>query len=193
MQRKLKIYKSSDILDPLKGKNLFLRPLEPSDLEILYAWENDHENWKVSQTLTPFSRSILQKYLDDSHLDLFQIRQLRLVIQLNKGNKPLGLIDIFDFDPFHQRAAIGILIGEKSDRQKGYAAESLKVLLEYCFSVLVLNQVYCNILESNERSHNLFMNAGFTQNGIKRSWIRTSKGWEDEIFYQLLRQEWLSR
>ena len=180
-------------MDSLKGKFLHLRPLEPNDLEILYSWENNPENWKVSQTLTPFSRKILTKYLEDSHLDIFQIKQFRLVIELTEGKKPIGLIDLFDFDPLHQRAGIGILIGDKSDRQKGYANEALSILLEYCFSILFLNQVYCNILETNEISHKLFSNAGFNHTGTKKSWIRTSEGWENEYFFQLLRHDWLSR
>ncbi len=180
-------------MNSLKGKNIQLRALENNDLEILYRWENDPENWKVSQTLTPFSRKLLKKYLDQAHLDLFQIKQLRLVIELEESHLPIGLIDLFDFDPFNQKAGIGILIGEKKEREKGYAREALKILLDYCFSILLLNQVYCNIMESNKTSQHLFTHAGFSLSGTKKSWIKTSSGWEDEHFFQLLSQDWLSR
>ncbi len=179
-------------MDTLEGKLLTLRPLEPSDLDILYLWENDPENWQVSQTITPFSKNVLQKYLESSSLDIFQIKQLRLVISLTESKRPIGFIDLFDFDPFHQRAGIGVLIGNKEDRDKGYAGEALDSLLNYCFSILMLNQVYCNILETNKISQNLFLKAGFVHNGTKKSWIRTNNGWLDEFHYQLLNQDWLS-
>jgi len=191
--KKLKTFKSSDNLKSLQGKKLILRALEQDDLEILYRWENDPENWEVSQTLTPFSRKLLNSYLEHAHLDLFQIKQLRLVIELQESGSPIGLIDIFDFDPFNLRAGLGVLIGEKSEREKGYAREALEILLNYCFSILLLNQVYCNILESNKISQNLFLHTGFSLSGTKKSWIKTSSGWEDEHFFQLLRQDWLSR
>ena len=180
-------------MNSLKGKNIQLRALETDDLEILYLWENDPDNWKVSQTLTPFSRKVLKKYLDHAHLDLFQIKQLRLVIEFGESRSPIGLIDLFDFDPFNQRAGVGILIGEKEEREKGYAREALKIFLDYCFSVLLLNQVYCNIMESNKKSQDLFIHAGFSLSGTKKIWIKTSSGWEDEHFFQLLSQDWLSR
>ena len=43
----------------LKGEYIQLRALEPSDLEVLYQWENDINIWKVSQTLAPFSKHVL--------------------------------------------------------------------------------------------------------------------------------------
>lgn len=176
----------------LQGDNLLLRPLETEDLGILYNWENDPGNWQVSQTITPFSKQLLKKYIENSHLDIFQVKQLRLVVSLKNTYQAVGLIDLFDFDPFHQRAGIGVLIGREEDRNKGYAGEALRILLDYCFNTLILNQVYCNILESNKSSQRLFINAGFEKTGTKKSWQRITSGWEDEHFFQLLRHTWLS-
>ena len=63
----------------LKGKSIFLRALEPSDIDFLYQLENEENLWEVSNTITPFSRFILEQYLENSHRDIFDIRQLRLV------------------------------------------------------------------------------------------------------------------
>lgn len=179
-------------METLEGKLITLRPLEPSDLDILYLWENNPENWQVSQTITPFSKKVLLKYLENSNLDIFQIKQLRMVICLSDTKRPIGFIDLFDFDPFHQRAGIGILIGDQEDRDKGYAGAALESLLNYCFSILMLNQVHCNILKSNDISQKLFLKAGFEHTGTRKSWIRSSNGWLDEYQYQLLHQDWLS-
>ena len=104
----------------LEGKLIQLRAPEPEDLECLYRWENDTEIWQVSNTLTPFSRYILKNYIESAHLDIYETRQLRFMIDaLSNGSeakKTIGTIDLFDFEPYHNRAGIGILIGEVSER-----------------------------------------------------------------------------
>ena len=177
-------------MEPLTGTRIRLRAIEPGDEDILFKWENDQNIWQVSNTLTPFSRHILRQFLDQAHLDIFQAKQLRLVIETTESEKPVGLIDLFDFDPQHQRAGIGILIGDTSEWGKGYAKDALKILLKYAFTVLLLNQVYCSIDESNTASLNLFKNAGFRITGIKEKWNRSFTGWSDEWFLQITLEDW---
>src|SRR6218665_468737 len=144
----------------LKNQYISLRSIDPSDIDVLYNWENDTDNWQVSNTQTPFSRFVLEKYITSSHEDIYTAKQLRLII-CDHENKPIGCIDLFDFDPNHLRAGIGILVADKSDRRKGYASEALKLLTDYCFTSLNLNQLYCNITTDNEASILLFQKHGF--------------------------------
>ncbi|MDM8158778.1 GNAT family N-acetyltransferase [Labilibaculum sp. K2S] len=168
----------------LEGKSIRLRALEPTDLKLLYKWENDSTIWEVSHTLKPFSIFILKQYLESSHLDIFETKQLRLVIELIETNTPIGLIDLFDFDPFHQRAGIGILINETENKNKGFASEALQILCNYAFSTLQVHQLYCNITASNEVSLRLFTKQGFEIIGNKKDWIRSKNGWIDEYSLQ---------
>ena len=177
-------------MEPLKGNRIRLRAIEPEDEDLLFKWENDQSIWQVSNTLAPFSRKILREYLAQAHLDIFQARQLRLVIETLEDALPVGLIDLFDFDPHHQRAGIGILIGESAEWGKGYAKDALKTLLNYVFKVLLLNQVYCSIDESNIASLNLFKDAGFRITGIKEKWNRSFTGWSNEWFLQITSDDW---
>lgn len=175
-----------------EGTRVRLRAIEPGDEDLLYRWENDQQFWQVSNTLTPFSRQVLREYLDNARLDIFQARQLRLVIETVESDKPVGLIDLFDFDPLHQRAGVGILIGDRSEWGKGYAREALRMLLQYSFTVLLLNQVYCSIDESNTASLKLFQHAGFRITGIKEQWNRGLSGWTNEWFLQITAADWSS-
>jgi diamine N-acetyltransferase len=101
----------------LKGKNIQLRALEPEDLQFLFDTENDESFWEVSNTQTPFSKSLLKQYLENAHLDIFEAKQLRLIIQENSNKKPVGIIDLFDFNPQHKRAGIGILIHKEYQKK----------------------------------------------------------------------------
>ncbi|HBB90732.1 MAG: hypothetical protein A2X22_11455 [Bacteroidetes bacterium GWF2_49_14] len=177
-------------MEPLIGKLIKLRAIEPADEDLLFRWENDTLNWQVSNTFAPFSRRILKQYLEQAHLDIFQSRQLRLVIETAEPLKPVGMIDLFDYDPFHQRAGIGILIGDPDQRGKGYALDALHALNRYAFKVLMLRQVFCSIDETNQISLSLFQKAGFRITGRKEQWNRGSEGWTDEWFLQITYTDW---
>ena len=111
----------------MKYKDIKLRALEPEDLELLYEWENNDSNWVISNTISPFSKYILKQYLENSHKNIYETGQLRLMIDHIPDKNTIGTIDIFDFDPFHMRAGIGILIANEADRRKGYASMALDV------------------------------------------------------------------
>jgi len=168
----------------LENKSIALRALEPTDLKILYSWENNSDIWNISNTIVPFSTFVLKQYLETVHLDIFETKQLRLVIENKKTKEAIGLIDLFDFDPFNQKVGIGILINNKLERNKGYANEALETLCNYCFETLLLHQVYCNIETDNIASIKLFEKNNFKTIGIKKDWLRTKDGWKDELSLQ---------
>lgn len=171
----------------LIAANLELRALEPEDLDILYKWENDTEIWNLSDRVAPLSLYILKKYLENAHKDIYETKQLRLIIQLNGTNRPIGAIDLFDFDPFHKRAGIGILIAEKGDRRKGYAKEALELLTSYVFDTLKLHQIFCTISNENSASLELFKQSGFEITGTRKEWIWDGEKFLDEHFLQIIR------
>ena len=164
------------------GKVRF-RALEPDDLDLLFEWENDAEIWDVSNTLEPFSRYVLAKYIKESQRDIFESKQIRMIIETHDG-KAVGAVDLFDFDPFHMRAGVGILIHNKTDRHQGYAADALVLLCQYATNYLRLHQLYATINEENQSSIQLFTNNGFKLCGTKKDWINTMEGWKAELMFQ---------
>lgn len=161
---------------------LYLRALEPTDLDFLYSLENDISVWHVGNTLTPYSKNVLEQYLENAALDIYTIKQLRLVICTNT-KESVGAIDLFDFDPLHSRAGVGIVVTSQN-RGNGYAADALNLLLQYCHTILQLHQVYCSVTASNQTSINLFKKAGFVEVGVRKDWLRTVEGWEDVVEFQ---------
>jgi diamine N-acetyltransferase len=172
----------------MEYKEIKLRALEPEDLELLYEWENNNDYWVISNTVSPFSKYILKRYIENSHKNIFETGQLRLMIDHIRDKQTIGTIDIFDFDPFHKRAGLGILIADKDHRKKGLASMALTCLTEYCFKTLLVHQLYCNILENNTESIHLFKKSGFTEIGIKKDWVITKDGFLNEIMFQYIKE-----
>ena len=164
------------------GKIRF-RALEPDDIDLLYQWENNVEIWEISSTFEPFSKYILAKYIKESQRDIYESKQVRMIIETLEGN-PVGAIDLFDFDPFHSRAGVGILIHDEKDRKLGYATDALQLLCTYAANYLRLHQLYANISEDNLASIHLFKSNGFELIGTKKDWRRTLDGWKNELMLQ---------
>ncbi|WP_147677536.1 GNAT family N-acetyltransferase [Algibacter pacificus] len=169
----------------LKGENIYLRALEPEDLEFIHAIENDEAVWEISNTQTPYSRFLIKQYLEEAHRDIYDVKQLRLVIS-NYQKEAIGLIDLFDFDFKSKRAGIGILVKDEVNRGKGAGKEALSLLINYSFTHLDLHQLYCNISEENIRSLKLFKNQGFKQVGLKKDWNYVNGSYKNEYLFQLI-------
>ena len=171
----------------LKGEHIYLRALEPGDLEFLYAVENNTAIWQISNTVTPYSKHVLQLYLDNAHRDIYDVKQLRLCI-CDHRDTVIGLIDLFDFDPINHRAGLGIVVHEAQQRNQGVGAEAITLLMDYAFSKLQLHQLFANVMVDNAPSIHLFKKLGFESVGIKKDWVFDNGQYKDEILFQKVKK-----
>lgn len=170
----------------LTGEHIYLRALEPEDLEFVFAVENDETIWEVSNTQTPYSKFLIKRYLENAQQDIYEAKQLRLAICMNGSFNAFGLIDIFDFDARNQRAGVGIVIKNMAERGNGYGSEALGLLIRFSFGQLGLHQLYANIDPANAQSVGLFTKFGFLEIGVKKQWNRINGKFRDEALYQLI-------
>ncbi len=169
----------------LHGEHIRLRALEPEDLEFLFQIENNETFWEVSHTQVPFSKYTLKQYIANAHQDIYEAKQLRLLIEKTKNSSPIGMLDLFDFSPKHKRAGIGILIAPEH-QGKGFASQALNLLTSYCFKYLDLHQLYANVSADNTASLSLFKKNNFLPIGMKKDWIFSKGMFKDEILFQLI-------
>ncbi len=171
----------------MRSENLQLRALEPTDVDLLYSWENDATLWHLSNVLSPFSRFTLEQYVLNASDDIYTAKQIRMMIDQHGGEllKTIGCVDIFDFDPANMRAGIGIMI-TKDARGKGFASEALDLIIDYAFNLLGIHQLYSNVIDGNTPSLELFKKKHFEIIGVKKEWLRVKTGWADEYMLQLI-------
>ena len=138
-----------------------------------------------SDTLAPVSRHALREYLAHAGADFYEVRQLRLV--LAAGGAAVGVVDLFGFEPLHQRAGVGITV-LKSQRRHGYAGQALALLKTHARDVLRLHQLHATVGADNGASLSLFRKAGFRRVGVRREWLRgpAPGQWLDAVEWQLL-------
>jgi diamine N-acetyltransferase len=166
----------------IKGNNISVRALEPHDADLLYRWENNRALWAVSFTQVPFSRFVLEEFINTAHNDIYTNKQLRLMVCTGKDEKTIGIIDLFEFDPQHMRAGVGIYVDE-SYRNGGFAYEAIELIREYAFSVLLLKQLFAHVNVSNTASLALFQKLGFEKNGLKKSWNKTGLNTFEDVWF----------
>jgi diamine N-acetyltransferase len=167
----------------LKNDRIRLRALEPEDLDELYEWENDSSAWSSGNTLSPYSRYVLKEYISQSHLTIYEQKQLRLMIELQETGKAVGMIDLYDFDLHNRKAGVAILL-DAGFRKNGIATEAIKLLMDYAFSFLKIHQLYAYIDVTNEASKALFVHCGFIISGTLSDWALTESGFTDVLVLQ---------
>jgi diamine N-acetyltransferase len=159
-----------------------IRSLEPNDATTLYLWDNNPDLWHVSESPGPVSLHILQQMCSDGPQALLEHGQQRWMIEAN--GKPIGTVELFDYQPKHLRAGVGILIGSPENRNRGYGLLALEKVLQLGFEVFGITNFWATIGVSNTASSHVFLKSGFQQVGIWKQWYFQKNNWEDAAMFQ---------
>lgn len=169
----------------LYGSRIFLRAVEPSDVDAIYLFENSPETVPTALNSAPVSRHQVWEYVQGYDSDIFSCGELRLMIASVETEESVGCIDIADFNAVDRRGFVGIYIAERF-RGRGYAGEALSLLTEYAADTLGLHQLLALIASDNKTSLSLFRSHGFKTCGCLRSWQRRGRSYCDVIICQRL-------
>lgn len=166
----------------LRNEILSLRALEPTDVDLLYEWENDTSLWNIGNSITPYSRYILWEYLKNYDGDPYKSHQIRLMIELADGTS-IGTVDLYDFDPFNGHISVGLLISGEY-RHKGYGRQTMSLVSDYCVRFLGIRSILAKIPVDNIHSRGLFEKCGFVCIGTLHQWLRRGQSYVDVCLYQ---------
>jgi len=173
----------------MQNERVKLRAVEPADIDFIYRLENDIDNILTTEHYELVSRHAIEQYVLSLGQDLYASGQMRLVIEANDTPEklPIGCLELFDADATHHRAGIGIyIVAEK--HKKGYASAALGMMIDYCFKILGLHQLFCNIAEDNLSSLKLFKKHNFQIVGLKKDWRHHGNSWKNEYLLQLINE-----
>lgn len=172
------------IMNALSFDGYRLRAPEPEDLEVMMHFENTPYQWETGCASGPYSRYQLKQYLQNSQNDLFADRQLRLMVESPQGSV-VGIVDLFNFEPFHNRAEVGVVVME-SVRGQGVARQAMQALCKHAFHHLGLHQLIAYVECNNEASLHLMRRCGFQEVACLTDWVRKGEGYADVVMLRLL-------
>lgn len=176
----------------LENEKIVLRAIEPEDLDCLYRWENNPTLWDVGNTRNPYSKFALKQYILQCSADIYESKQLRLMMVNKASGDLVGTVDLFDFELHHSRIALGLYVDEPFQGM-GFAKSSLRLIEEYVFSYLKINQLYMHISVNNTASMRMFEQEQYENNGILKQWIKNRDGFEDIALFQRFRDTYIEQ
>jgi len=146
---------------------VYLRALELDDLDRTYKWHNDPELYKrLVGSFHYVSHATEEEWLRKKQA--YSPQEVNLAFCLTENSQHIGNFYIRDIDWVARNAALHILIGEPTQRGKGYGTAALRLVVKYAFHDLGLNRLWLAILEDNKPSQRIVEKCGFTLEGIWR-------------------------
>ncbi len=151
----------------LRGKRIYLRPVEKEDIRKVYVWMND-----LSGVLQ-FLSSPYPNFLEDEEAWYEKIvknkkTDIVFAIVIAETHEMIGVMGLHQIDYINGTAMTGSFIGEEKHRSQGYATEAKKLLLHYTFNYLNLHKVWSHVFSNNPRSMRALEKCGYVLEGILR-------------------------
>lgn len=88
-----------------------------------------------------------------------------------------------------QSASIGYWMGERF-AGRGLMGEALELVIEHSFRTLRLHRLEAACIPDNNRSVRVLEKAGFTREGLLRSYLKINGSWQDHFLYGLVADQW---
>ena len=172
----------------LRGRLVYLRPLEPDDVELVHRWYADIRIQTPMGDLPMSLARRRQRYEDAVKGDGDEV--FRFVICRLEDDVAIGRTDLFDADRVSGSVGLGIAIGDPDLWGQGLGSDAVNALVDFAFGQLRMERVWLDTDLDNTRAQAAYAKAGFTVEGrLRHAWFQNGV-WTDDIRMSLLRDEW---
>lgn len=169
----------------LLGEKIYLSPRNTEDVEKFVKWLNDFETTDYIGR----SGALVTIEAEKEYLEKHTKEEATFGIVELKTDELIGSISLEDISYINRRATLGVFIGEKESRNKGYGTEAIKLILDYGFNYLNLNNIKLDVMEFNERAIACYKKCGFKEYGRRRKSEFTNGKYYDRISMDILAEE----
>ncbi|MBD3310762.1 GNAT family N-acetyltransferase [Candidatus Woesearchaeota archaeon] len=174
----------------IRGKSLFLRPLEIQDAEKLSELGDDMTIYKFTHIPLPFTVRKAEEYILRSNQLMRKGRRFRLGIVLQETGELVGTLGLEIEMPGEHKARLFYWMG-KPYRGRGYVTEACRMLISYAFSELGLGKIIIRCATDNRASQRVIQKLGGKLEGILRKDSFIAGKWRDALYHGLLKEEWV--
>jgi RimJ/RimL family protein N-acetyltransferase len=128
------------------------------DLDLYLSWlQNVRDNRYIEAVRKDYSKFDLQKYLE-LRLNNPEVKFWGIFLE---SNKFIGTIKLEPIIWESQTAWLGMMIGDCSERGRGYGSQALSLVLDYSKNVLLLKDIFLGVHRNNTPAICLYKKAGF--------------------------------
>jgi RimJ/RimL family protein N-acetyltransferase len=173
---------------PLADEVVVLRPYRPEDSERLVAALQDPEIPRWTSIPAPYTARDAHRFLTRVEPDRRAGRELALAIAGRADGRVLGGCGLMSFEWQNRKAEIGYWVAVEA-RRRSIGTRAVTLLSRWALSELRLERIELLTNPGNQVSQRLAARAGFTREGLLRSY-RVRKGRrEDYVMFSLLAGE----
>ena len=170
---------------------LFLRAVDIKDAPLITKWFNDTETVKFMSTVVRCQLHTHESIEEQVKMSDPDFERLFMVC-LDDRPEPIGHAGLDELDFYDKRGELFLMIGEKSERGKGYGLQIVNLLLDFAFNELKLNSVFATVTCVNKPSMRALEKAGFAKIGIRRDFNLSDAKFWDEVFYDITLKDYLA-
>lgn len=163
--------------------DISLRAVEPTDLDMLYRWENTEAMWSTTNNREPRSRYALRRYISQCNGDFFSRGELQLIIELQ--GQAVGYVELFNLEISNRRAEVGVLIAPEFQHQ-GIASTVLSVWSSEALKLYNLYQLTAMVPSGHIASVKTFQKAGYRSVAVLPQWLCYRGEWSDVEVFSLM-------
>lgn len=175
----------------IRGRHVYLRPAERSDLATFVRWFADAEVARNLALRAPFSQAMEEGWFERT-VAAQGTSDYHFVICLRADGRPIGTIGLHGLDWENGSAEFGIAIGEKAEWNKGFGTDALNAICDFGFGELRLERIQLHVYTGNDAARRSYEKAGFRMEGTLRH-ARFDRGEHRDVhLMSLLRDEWQS-
>ena len=172
------------------GGEIRLRRDERSDIPKFTEWLNDPDVRRHISMNLPISLANEEQWFENMLKQPAEEQPFAIEIRVDGSWQLIGNCGLFAIDWRARSAEAGILIGEKSNWNKGYGTQTMRLLLAYGFGTLNLNRVFLRVDEANQGGIRAYEKVGFVQEGRLRQAAYSDGEYGDVLLMSVLRSEW---
>lgn len=175
----------------LTGEKIYLSPINIDDVNQYTKWLNQ------SDILIPLGLETLLLSLTKEREKLESYTKsndsFNFSIIKKDSDELLGNISLFFINQIHQEATIGLFIGEKHNRGKGYGKEAMLLILDYGFNFLNLHNIKLEVFEFNKAAIFLYEKIGFKTFGIRHETHYLDNKRYNQHYMEIIKSDFTSK
>lgn len=170
----------------LEGEKIYLSPANIEDAEIFTKWLNDFQVTDyIGRSTKIMTVEGEKKWLEDSLKD----NDVMLSIIKKEDNQMIGNMTLFEINNINRTATLGIMIGETENMSKGYGTEAIRLMMDFAFNYLNLNNIMLNVMEFNKRAIRAYEKVGFKEFGRRKEASYINGKYHDIIYMEMLKKD----